>query len=113
MKVYEYTENINVIKRLIKSSEGDLFPLMKARAHYLKTVEPTPELQKEMELHEMIRAHLQLMINYASFLESSNDNFTTAFETCEHPLVEWQKQYIKTLENELIYDFGKKHNKPK
>lgn len=110
----EYKENLFRLKRLISNSETELLPLMKERTLYLKSLkESNPnvnEINKEFDLHEKLRSHLMLMMNYFSWMEDMNTQLMACIEKDESPEIKAIKDYVKVIEKELLYEFRKKHN---
>lgn len=110
----EYQENLFRLKRLISGSETELFPLMKERTFYLKSLKETHpnviEINKEFDLHEKVRQHVILMMNYVKWIESMNDELLNMIKKDESPEIKAIKDYVKVIEKELLYEFRKKHN---
>lgn len=104
----EYKSDLTVIKRLVENSESKLFPRMKKRKDYLDALvkdneQVPPALKAEVEINELVRQHIQLVMNYAIYMEKFIENNLINEQIS-------QSDYEKVLEQELLYEFRKRNN---
>jgi hypothetical protein len=102
----EFNSDLTIIKRLVENSEQKLFPRMKKRKQYLDELlkeNDVPEIRAEIELNNLIREHIQTLMNYSLYMEAFiKKNITKEIKE--------ETQYVKVLEHELLYEFRRKNN---